>query len=383
MKDKQGLSLAILGCRGVPARYSGFDTLAQELSYGLAKLADVEIVVYCRSPYYKEQPRMLNSVRLVYLPAPRVKAVESLLHSFLSSLHVLWLGPQCVYFVDPGNAPFCVFLRLCGKKVVVHTDGLGWKRLKWGWAARKYYKWVEWLCARTANALVTDNPEMQTYYESEYRARSTYIPYGASNDEGLDDSVYSKFSLRRKSYVLVVARFEPENNTTFIVAEYSRSNISMPLVVVGDSPYDPLYMTELRRLANDRVIFTGRIDDQAKLNALYDGAVAYLHGHEVGGTNPSLLRAMDASVPPIVIDVPFNRAVIADCGFRFSKEPGCLAHLLETILRDENELSRIGRMAKSRAATAFTWESVVAAHYHLFRQVAGISRATDGRAHSR
>lgn len=361
--------VAILGSRGILACYSGYDTLVEAVSLGLVESGTAQVSVYCRSAYYEDRPGNLNGVSLIYLPAPRKKALESLLHSFLSTLHVLGKGVDVVYFVDPANAPFCLLLRLCGMRVVIHTDGLGWKRRKWGPLARRYYKFVEWLSAHIASALITDNPEMQKYYWREYHVDSNYIPYGASHHAGQDDSVYERFRLSPKKYLLVVARLEPENNIDFVLEEYTRSSITMPLVVVGDAPYNSQYMSRLHELADERVHFTGRINDQSGLNALYKGAYLYIHGHEVGGTNPSLLRAMDAQATPVVIDVPFNRAVAADCAFFFTGKEGHLSALLEHLMVNPMEVRRVAQKAKIRADTRFRWDDVVAAHVELFRQV--------------
>lgn len=368
------MKVAILGSRGIPACYSGYDTLVEELSFGLACSGDFDVLVYCRSAYYEDHPDTLQGVRLVYLPAPRLKALESLLHSFISTLHVLGRRVDVVYFVDPANAPFCLLLRLFRKSVIVHTDGLGWKRRKWGPLARRYYKFVERLCAYTAAALVTDNPVMQEYYWEEYNAQSVYIPYGAEHHDGADETVYKELDLSPNRYLLVVARLEPENNTDFIVNEYTRSKVKMPLVVVGDSPYNPKYLARLHELADDRTHFVGRINNQRMLNALYKGAYLYIHGHEVGGTNPSLLRAMNAGSAPLVIDVPFNKTVIEKSGFVFKRENGHLSSMLEYLVTDPTGVMNKGLIAQKRAEISFTWDLVVEEHKKLFRHVTDVKR---------
>jgi len=360
------MKIAILGARGIPACYSGYDTLVEELSLGLVESHSTEVVVYCRSGYYKDRPTLWNGVRLVYLPAPRVKGLESLVHSFLSSVQVLREKVDVIYFLDPANAPFCALLRCFGKRVVIHTDGLGWKRQKWGPLARRYYKAVEWVCAKCASALVTDNPAMQDYYRDEYGAETLFISYGAANRHGVDTNIYGELGVTPKQYLLVVARLEPENNTDILITQYRESKVMMPLVVVGDAPYGPQYMDRLRNLAGGKVSFAGRINDQSRLNALYRGAYVYIHGHEVGGTNPSLLRAMDAGVAPVVVNVPFNTAVIDGSGTIFDKDDDSLAGILEHLVAHPAEAQQIGQRASLRAATHFSWDAVVAEHYDLF-----------------
>lgn len=364
------MNIAILGARGIPACYSGYDTLVEELSKGLVKSGEAQVLVYCRTSYYKVRPANIDGVRLIYLPAPRIKAFESLLHSFISSIHVLSQKVDIIYFVDPANAPFCLLLQLLGKKVLIHTDGLGWKRRKWGPTARRYYKFVEWLSAKIITELITDNPEMKKYYQKEYNANSTYIPFGATNNAGVDKTIYNRLALKSNGYILVVARLERENNTDLIIREYVESGVEMPLIVVGDAPYDPNYWKSLHEIANERVRFLGRINDQSELNALYDGAYLYIHGHEVGGTNPSLLRAMNYGTTPVVVDVPFNNSVIGKGGLNFKKSQGHLAKTLQNLTTCPDTVDEIGKISKVRANTEFTWESVVEKHIQLFKKVA-------------
>jgi glycosyltransferase involved in cell wall biosynthesis len=360
------MKIAILGSRGIPAVYGGYDTLVEELSLRMVKVPSIEVMVYCRDTYYKKKIPKYYGVELVYLPTLRFKLLESLLSSFLSTINALGQDIDVIFFVDPANAPFCLLLRICGKKVVIHTDGLGWKRRKWGPMARRYYKFVEWLCAKTANVLVTDNRVMEQYYKDEYGAASVYIPYGGSNVYGFDKTVFMEYNLVPNEYLLVVARLEPENNTDLIIQEYSKTKVRLPLVIVGDSPYDPDYLARLKRLADERVYFTGGIYDQAKLNALYQGAYLYIHGHEVGGTNPSLLRAMNCGTAPVAINVPFNTSVINDSGYIFEMDKGHLCKLLEDLLQKPFQVKQMGQRAQERVSKHFTWNGVAEAYKQLF-----------------
>ena len=363
------MKIAILGARGIPAKYSGFDTLTEELSRGLVREFGHNVIVYCRSSYFQDKVRYFEGIKLHYLPAPKIKGIESLFHSLFSALHSLTTRADIILFLDPGNAPFIVLLKMLGKRVVVHTDGLGWKRRKWGFTARRYYKMVEWVCAKVATELVTDNPAMKEYYLKEYNSDSVYIAYGATNKYGVDESVYAKNGLCPQNYLLVVARIEPENNPDLIINEYLRAQLDMTLVVVGDSPYGPKYMEELMSNSLGRVRFLGRIHNQSHLNALYKGAYLYIHGHEVGGTNPSLLRAMDAGAGIAAIDVPFNRAVLQNSGFFFKKDEGDLSNLLKRLVANREEVSSTAEIAQSRAEMHFRWSNVVGDFERLFRKI--------------
>jgi glycosyltransferase involved in cell wall biosynthesis len=175
------MKIAILGARGIPANYGGFDTLVEELSVKLANNYSFDVTVYCRSNYYQKRQEFCSNVRCFYIFAWRVKGLESLLHTFLSALHAITKRFDVIFIVDPANAPIGIFLKLSGQKVVIHTDGLGWKRRKWGRLSRKYYKWVEFRCAKYIKAIVTDNPVMKEYYLQNYKRDSVCIAYGAEN----------------------------------------------------------------------------------------------------------------------------------------------------------------------------------------------------------
>jgi len=227
------------------------------------------------------------------------------------------------------------------------------------------------VCDRLASALVADNPVMAEYYLATYGRACVQIAYGAACGPPADPGAPARFGLERKRYLLVVARLEPENNTDLIVEEYRKSGVALPLAVVGDAPYGAAYLEELKRLGGEHVRFLGRVDDQAALNGLFAGAYLHLHGHEVGGTNPSLLRAMAAGTAPLALDAPFNQAVLGGTGFLFKKEPGDLAGRLGRLCASPETVESAGRAARERAEREYTWEAVTAAHAALFAGLAG------------
>jgi len=363
------LKVAIIGARGIPATYGGFDTLVEELSVRLVRDHAMKVTVYCRTDYYVERPEYFSGVACVYISAPRIKGMESLIHTFLSSLHALIRDYDLIFIVDPGNAPMAVMLKLLSKIVVIHTDGLGWKRRKWGYLARRYYRWVEWVSARMVKNIITDNQGMADYYVQNYHAGSMQIAYGASSPYGVDETVYKELFLAAGSYLLVVARLEPENNVDVIIREYVAAKVGLPLVIVGGAPYGGDYMDYLHSLANEKVIFAGPFSDQAKLNALYKGAYLYVHGHEVGGTNPSLLRAMGFGTAPLVMDVNYNRYVVGPQGFVFTKKEGNLAAALGKLANDVSEVRKAGQDALDRVNKEYNWEAVSARYAEYFKSL--------------
>jgi len=229
---------------------------------------------------------------------------------------------------------------------------------------------VEWLAAKGVGNIVTDNPAMQEYYRREYGTDSICIAYGSEDQYGVEPAIYQELAVAPGQYLLVVARLERENNTDIVIREYVASGVKMPLVIVGDAPYGDEYLKELHGLANEKVIFAERINDQGKLNALYAGAYLYLHGHEVGGTNPSLLRAMGRGTAPVVVDVDFNRHVVGDQGFFFRKDPGALAGLLSRLVAAPGEIAGIRAGLGERTHSRYSWADVVTRYAGYFRELA-------------
>jgi glycosyltransferase involved in cell wall biosynthesis len=365
------LRVAILGGRGIPANYSGFDTLIEELSVRLVEQHGMDVTVYCRRHYYRERPARWRGVRCVYLRTLRGKGIESIYHTCRSVLHAMFRRSDVVFVVDPANAPFALPLKLVRKPVAFHTDGLGWKRTKWGGFSRKYYKWVEGFCARTATELVTDALAMQAYYREQWGRDSTCLAYGAETGGGAVEDGLQRFGLRARDYYLIVARIEPENNTELLVREYLASGLQRPLVVVGGARYESESSRRLFALACERVKFVGGVYEPQVLNGLYRGCRAYLHGHEVGGTNPGLLRAMSWGAPCLAVDVDFNREVIAEGGRFFAKDEGQCGTVLREVDGDDAALRRYGAAAQARAASAYRWDDVAAGYAALFTRMVG------------
>jgi len=368
-RSNRMLRIAIIGSRGIPARYGGFDTLVEEIATRLSSHHSMDVTAYCRKSYYEQRPANYMGVRCVYLPSGKFKGLESICHTNLCVLHASAKRFDVVMVVDPANALFCLPLKLVKVPIIIHTDGLGWKRSKWGPLARKYYRWSELVSSKIASCLITDSRAMQKYYETTYSAHSVYIPYGHKVGEEGGDSALESLSLNKRGYYLVVARLEPENNVDIIIKEYVWSPCILPLIIVGDAPYDNEYLLSLRQLADERVRFLGRLHDQKMLNSLYENAYAYIHGHEVGGTNPSLLRAMGAGTVPIVIDVPFNKEVVSKAGIVFTKASGSLSEQIAELEQNPQKALALGKQSFVHAEKSYDWDVVAGQYADLFRRI--------------
>lgn len=372
------LKIAIIGDRGIPARYSGFSNLAEEVASTLVRDHGMDVTVYCRRHYFEAHPATYKGVRLVYLPAPGGKSFESIIHSTLAILHASLRRFDVALVLDPGNAPFVLPLKLRGMPVVIHTDGLGWQRRKWSRLQQRYYRWSEWVSAKLATRLVTDSRAMRDYYLREYSADSSFIPYGGTVGDPPDDRCLEKFGLERHGFYLVVARLEPENNTDLVIREYKAAGLKRPLVVVGGARYESEYSKKIFAEATDQVRCIGAVYESALLNGLLKNCYVYIHGHEVGGTNPSLLRAMDAGAATLPLGVVFHREVLGPEGDYFEKDPGSLAAGLRRLDADVARVASMRALAKHRTDALYRWDAVSAAYAELFRRILSRTRTQKG-----
>ena len=368
------MRIAIIGERGIPARYSGFSTLIEQLATRLVSKYEFAVTVYCRSQYYEERPPSFKGVRCVYLPAPGGKSFESIIHSNLSIAHACLSSYDLVFVLDPGNGPFVLPLRLRGFPIVMHTDGMGWKRQKWNRMQQRYYKWSESVTAKLSHWVVTDSEAMRDYYLGEYSTDSTFIPYAGEVGSGADTSVLEEHGLSSDNYYLAVARIEPENNVHVIIREYRAAGLRRPLVVVGDARYDTSYGRQIANESDENVRCIGSIYNPNKLNALFANSYAYLHGHEVGGTNPSLLNAMHMRAAPIAMDVVFHREVMGPQGLYFGPAEGELKGVLRQIDSSPQTVSELRSVAKFRSDSLYRWDAVAAAYAEMFRRVEEANR---------
>lgn len=363
------MRVAMLGTRGVPARYGGFETCVEEVG---RRLVDVghEVVVYCRPPEGEraaDQPDSYLGMELVHLPAVRHRVLETLSHTAVSMMHRSIADVDCAIVFNAGNAPLIPVLRAHSIPVATHVDGLEWRRSKWRGVGRRYYRTVESLAVRWSDALIADAVGIADYYRTEFAAPTELIAYGAPilTDPGSDR--IAELGLEPKGYHLVVARFEPENHVLEIVRGHVASDARLPLVVVGSSPYGQDYTAEIEAAADDRVRLLGAVWDQEQLDQLYANSLTYVHGHSVGGTNPSLLRALGAGAYVVAYDCIFNHEVLNGDGDYF-RTPADVAQLLVASEREPQQAVDLGTFARE-AVRRYDWDDVARRYEALCRRL--------------
>ena len=374
------MRIAIIGARGIPARWGGFETFASELAPRLVERGH-EVTVYCRPRYsLPSRPSTYQGVKLHYLPALYTKSLETLSHESLSAIHS-YLSKFDVLYVLGFRASFLYLLtRLTGKPVVMNTDGLDRCRRKWGRIARAYLRMMEAVGARwAASHLVCDSRALQPYFRREYGRDSKFIGYGANLFESTNPGLLDRYGLTPGDYLLVVARMEPENNTDLIVRSFAQVETEKKLAVVGAANYRSRYFEDMKRSADPRVRFLGGVYEPGHIEEIFANSFAYLHGHEAGGTNPSLLHAMGCGCCVAALDVPSNREVVGETGLLWRKSEKELSRLMTDLLADPARADSLRAAAKERVHTCYSWEGIADEYDSYFRQI-GVSRNDGMRA---
>lgn len=362
------LRIALIGSRGIPARYGGYETLLQEIAPRLVA-AGHQVTVYCRPRYTRVDEREVDGVRLIRLPTVPTKYLDTPVHTLLSCLHA-FRRYDVALVVNGANALFVPLLRLGGVRTALHVDGIEKRRAKWGPVGRAVYALSERLACRVPNALVTDAAVIDRHYRERYGAPSQMITYGVDPRRPATEGVLTRLGLRDRGYFLYVSRFEPENNPHRVAEAYRDVGGDLPLVMVGDAPYADRFIAGFRDHADPRVVFPGAIYGDG-YRELMSHARAYIHATEVGGTHPALVEAMGYGNCVVVHDTPENREVVAGQGLLFdANQPGSLANVLERLRLDDDEARRRGERAAEHARSVFDWGAVARRYGQLFSELA-------------
>jgi glycosyltransferase involved in cell wall biosynthesis len=368
------IRIAILGSRGIPARYGGFESFAEQLAVGLAK-EGVEVTVFCESGA-GAQPDEYRGVKLEYVRAPAFGPLTTILFD----VRCLWRARRnhdVVYMLGYGASFMCFLPRLWGKEVWINMDGLEWTRSKWSFLGRSYLKMMEAFAMWTPNRLIADAEAIRTHLLARYRRvpQCSVIPYGApivDSDPG--SSSLAAHGVEPGGYYLVVCRLEPENHVVEIVDGVMASGTDLPLLIVGNPIEGSSYADQLKQYGEcSRIRFVGAIYDQDELIALRFHARAYLHGHSVGGTNPSLLEAMACGNFIIAHDNPFNREVAGSSALYFADSTE-LAERVRALESNDERRREGGEEARRRVRRKYAPERVVGDYLQLINEVVGSKR---------
>jgi glycosyltransferase involved in cell wall biosynthesis len=364
------VKIALLGTRGVPASYSGFETAVEAIGSRLAARGH-DVTVYCRPHVVAAHYRTYRGMRLVHLPTIATKHLDTFVHTVLSTVHMAFVvRPDVAICFIVGNAPSAALSRLLGVPTILNVDGLDSERAKWSGPAKAYLRWAQRNARRCADRLVTDSEVLQRTYRERYGAETEFIPYGADMAGPDDGRHLARFGLRPRGYILFVGRLVPENNAHVLLEAFSGLDTDLRLVVVGDAPYEARYQEHLRAAfgSDPRVVFTGYLFDEG-YRELSRNAEIFVVPSEAGGSHPVLLEAICAGNCVVVNDHEPNLEVLGDAGLSYPGAEGAagLRRTLQGLIDDPQRIVALRAAAAVRARGLRSWDAVTDAYEHLAR----------------
>ena len=363
------LKIAFLGSRGIPARYSGFETFYEQLSLRLAKRGH-QITVYNRSHFIKDVVGEYNEVRIVSLPSIASKHLDTITHTFLSSIHALFEKYDIVYYCIVGNSPLVWIPLMTGARTLLNVDGEDWAREKWSGFAKWYQRKCEWVATKTAQIIISDAVGVKERYERLYNTKTIFVPYGANIQRDDGTEVLDKWGLFPDDYILYVGRFVPENAIDLLINAFKQVKTDKKLVIIGDASYAYAYKRLLYEIADERVVFTGYAfkKDYAQLSSY---AYFYVQPSGVNGTRPALLDQMGFGNCVVVRNSEVNMEVIGDCGCFFNKDRllDSLTEIIQELIISPEKVKYYRERVISRIKNYYNWEWITDFYEYLFARM--------------
>ena len=344
--------IAILGTRGIPAQYGGFETFAEELSTRLVARGH-SVTVYCRERHPEASYR---GVSLVCLATWRHKYFDTIVHTFLSTIHLIFHRSDVALYCNGANAIFTLLPRVFGIPTLLNVDGLERKRKKWNRLAKTWYAISEWLATFCPTVVITDALQIQAYYLERYGKQTHFIPYGAETGKVASANVLAKLGLEPGGYFLYVSRMEPENNALLVRESFEKVDTPLKLALVGDAPYADEYIQSVRATNDPRIVIPGAIYGEG-YHQLQSHCFAYVHATEVGGTHPALIEAMGRGALVLYLNTPENAEVAGGAGLAF--EPDDLPQKFRPVLAmTDSERAAWRARAVQRVRERYSWHAV-------------------------
>lgn len=369
--SKKKLKVAIMGAKGYPYVYGGYDTFIKELGERLVNRG-VHVRVYNHRALFEERPQYVNGIECIYTPAIESKSFTQLTHTFISMMHACFSNVDVILVVNSGNGPFGIIPKVFGKPTAINVDGLEWLRPKWKGLGSKYFFFASKLATKFYDQVINDSEEMRRVYLDLFKADSRVIAYGANPRESVESTPIEKWNLEPHSYFLIVGRLIPDNNADLLIEGFLQSDSKRKLVIVGDVPFQDEWAETLKEIKDDRLIFTGYVKNANTLAALYFHCFAYFHGHEYGGTNPAMLKAMGYGCAILALNTPFNQEMLQNGkhGWYFEKTFQSFKSIIEDAEAAPEEMAKLRLIAREGLTQKYNWEYVTDQYLEVFYSLA-------------
>ncbi|MFL2665777.1 MAG: glycosyltransferase [Flavobacteriaceae bacterium] len=367
--DKK-IKISIIGIRGYPYVYSGYETFVKELSERLVKKG-CDVTVYCHKGLFIERPKKLNGINLKYIPTIETKVLSQFIHSFFSIIHSCFSNNDVILVVNSANGPFGLITKVFRKSTVINVDGLEWLRPKWKGLGSIYFKWASKMATIFYDQIINDSDEMRKIYLNLFKTDSKVIAYGADIRKSSYSELINNWDIKKGEYYLVVGRLIPDNNADFIIKGFLASSSNKKLVIVGDVPYKDKYANNLKSINDERLIFTGYVNDQNILAELYHNSYVYIHGHEFGGTNPTMIKAMAYGSAILALNTRFNNEMLQDgkYGLFFKKEIKEITYMINYCEKENILIEKLRDKSVSGITEKYDWDFITNRYLDVFRSL--------------
>ena len=365
----KNIRLAVLGIKGIPAQYGGFETCVDETGKRLVTYG-VSVLVYCRRSVSSKLLDNYNGIKLKYVEGIKTKNLYTISTTFVSVIKELFSSNNIIHLYTVGNAIFIPILKLFGKKCVISVDGLDWKRKKWGRFASWYIKTSELLAVKSANSVISDSKVICKYYFENYNREIDYVAFGSNIKQNIITGDFVKYNLEPQKYFLFVGLFRYEKKVDFLINAFNKAGTKdYKLALIGDEPMNPEIVKYLNSLKTEKIVFLGRKYDH-EYDLISQNAYCYVTASVVEGTSPALLAAMGFKTAVLVSDIPENIETIGDSGFTFeSNNESDLINKIEYLINNNEIVTEYSIKAQERVKTKYSWDKVSSDLLNIYQNI--------------
>jgi len=364
------MKVAIIGAKGYPYVYGGYDTFVKELAERLIQ-KNISVTVYNHKKLFTAYPETVNGIQVKYINAIETKSLSQLTHSVKSLLHACFSDADIILVVNAANGPFGIFTKLFHKKTIINVDGVEWERPKWKGLGSSYFYFAAWLATKLYDRIITDAEEMKKVYADKFKTNSTVIAYGANKRSSTNTTILQRLQLQSRGYYLVIGRLIPDNNADIIVQGFIQSTSNKKLLIVGDVSYKDDYADAIKNIQHPDIIFAGYVNDADELAALYHHCYAYVHGHEFGGTNPTMIQALASNCAILALNTRFSREMLADneYGVYFEKDAVSVANHINYLDANETIVQALREHASQAITEKYDWDCITEKYIAVMKEL--------------
>ena len=362
-------NISIIGVKGYPYVYGGYETFVKEICDRLNN--KYNITVYCHKSLFSNKPKNVGGINLVYIPSIETKILSQPVHSFFSIIHACFSKTDLILVVNSANGPFGIITKIFKIPTVINVDGLEWLRPKWKGLGSIYYIFASKMATLFYYKIINDSDEMRKVYLDLFKKDSKVIAYGANIRKSKSPNLIKTWKLIPKEYYLIVGRLIPDNNADLIINGFLSTNSLKKLVVVGDVTYESSYAERLKKINDKRIVFTGYVNNPNVLAELYHNCYAYLHGHEYGGTNPTMIKAMAYGCAILALDTVFNREMLQNgkFGIFFKKELLSITNMIEYCEKENILIDDIRQKSVNGIIKKYNWDYISNQYIETFNDL--------------